>query len=34
MSAAAIPQTHKHVHIIQIQQWSCSVDSVSSRTKV
>jgi len=34
MSAAPIPQTHEHVHNVQIQWWSCFVDNVSSRTKV
>jgi len=38
MSAAPIPQTHEHVHSVQIQRWSCFVDcfvdDISSRTKV
>jgi len=34
MSAAPIPQTHEHVHSVQIQRWSCFVDNVSSWTKV
>jgi len=25
VSAAPIPQTHKHVHNVQIQRWSCFV---------
>jgi len=27
-------ETHEHVHNVQIQRWSCFVDSISSRTKV
>jgi len=34
MLAAPILQTHKHVHSVRIQRWSCSVDNVPSRTKV
>jgi len=34
MSAASIPQTHEHVHNVQIQRWSCFVDDVSSRSMV
>jgi len=34
MSAAPFPQTHKNVHNVQIQRWSCFVDNVSRRTKV
>jgi len=34
MLAAPIPQTHKPVHNVQIQRWSCFVDNVSSGTKV
>jgi len=34
MSVALIPQTHEHAHNVQIQRWSCFVDSVSNRTKV
>jgi len=33
VSAALIPQTHEHVHSVQIQRWSCFVDNVSSRTR-
>jgi len=34
VSAGPIPQTHEYVHGVRMQQWSCFVDNISSRTKV
>jgi len=34
MSVAPIPQTHEHIHNVQIERWSRFVDNVSSRTTI